>query len=280
MTREEAIKWLKRIKECHIREYEYDSRGTLGSNVSALLQINEALDMAISALQAEPSEYVCWLESIIVTDEPCWLCEDSIDDEWCDENCGKSSIQAECLRHFFKVLSAETHEIRTETHECAKETHDSDLISRADAIEAVQDVDTRESVNVSEAVKAINALPCKTCGYYNLECPKDCEYSRPSADAVSREDYEDIIKDYRKQYENMNNEIADLEAKLAEAEWIPCSERLPSESGWYLVTVQGYETVTDVSLYSADGSAWGDVSTKQKVTAWTPLPKPYREGGE
>ena len=35
----------------------------------------------------------------------------------------------------------------------------SDLISRADAIEAVQDVDTRESVNVSEAVKAINALP-------------------------------------------------------------------------------------------------------------------------
>ena len=35
----------------------------------------------------------------------------------------------------------------------------SDLISRQAAVEAVQDVDTRETVNVSEAVKAINALP-------------------------------------------------------------------------------------------------------------------------
>lgn len=67
----------------------------------------------------------------------------------------------------------------------------------------------------------------------------------------------------------------------AEAEWIPCSERLPEKDGWYLVTVQGYETVTDVSLYSADdGCAWGDVSAKQKVIAWMPLPKPYREDGE
>ena len=73
-----------------------------------------------------------------------------------------------------------------------------------------------------------------------------------------------------------------IEALSAEAVqgWIPISERLPEKDGWYLVTVQGYETVTDVSLYSADGSAWGDVSTKQKVTAWMPLPKPYREGGE
>lgn len=42
----------------------------------------------------------------------------------------------------------------------------------------------------------------------------------PSADTVSREDYVDIIKDYRKQYENMNNEIADLEAKLSADEQI------------------------------------------------------------
>lgn len=44
-----------------------------------------------------------------------------------------------------------------------------------------------------------------------------------SVDAVSREDYEDIIKDYRKQYENMNNEIADLEAKLS-ADAVPIYE--------------------------------------------------------
>ena len=65
-----------------------------------------------------------------------------------------------------------------------------------------------------------------------------------------------------------------------QTEWISVGERLPDKDGWYLVTVQGYESVTDVSLYSVDGSAWGDVSTKQKVTAWMPLPEPYREDGE
>lgn len=71
-----------------------------------------------------------------------------------------------------------------------------------------------------------------------------------------------------------------MKREEAIVEWTPCSETLPEKDGWYLVTVQGYETVTDVSLYSADGSAWGDVSTKQKVTAWMPLPMPYREDGE
>ena len=85
-----------------------------------------------------------------------------------------------------------------------------------------------------------------------------------------------------------NGCLEGIEALMAEGEiydidytgWISVSERLPEEDGWYLVTVQGYETVTDVSLYSADGCAWGDVSTKQKVIAWMPLPKPYREDGE
>lgn len=62
--------------------------------------------------------------------------------------------------------------------------------------------------------------------------------------------------------------------------WIPVSERLPDKNGWYLVTIRGYEIVTDVSLYSADGSAWGDVSTKQKVIAWMPLPEPWKGANE
>lgn len=74
-----------------------------------------------------------------------------------------------------------------------------DYISRADAICEVLVND-----GIDNIVDRINALP--------------------SADAVSREDYEDIIKDYRKQYENMNNEIADLEAKLSadavQGEWL------------------------------------------------------------
>lgn len=78
-----------------------------------------------------------------------------------------------------------------------------DLIRRTDAIDAVQFeiIPYRRYhkgewlllLSKREVLNAINALP--------------------SANALSSEDYEDIITDYRKQYEDMNNEIADLEAK-------------------------------------------------------------------
>ena len=47
--------------------------------------------------------YTEWLEEIIVEAEPSWICEDSPCPEWCDENCGYASIQAECLRHLYEV---------------------------------------------------------------------------------------------------------------------------------------------------------------------------------
>ena len=102
--------------------------------------------------------------------------------------------------------------------------------------------------------------------------------TRPiDADALSEKLYETtiFIKDGA-MFQRMINDAPTV--PLEASAWIPVGERLPEEDGWYLVTVQGYETVTDVSLYSADGSAWGDVSTKQKVNAWMPLPEPYKEG--
>ena len=64
----------------------------------------------------------------------------------------------------------------------------------------------------------------------------------------------------------------------ADAEWIPCSERLPSESGWYLITVQGCEKVADMEWYYSEWDAWNGVSSEQQVIAWMPLPKPYKGG--
>lgn len=29
-----------------------------------------------------------------------------------------------------------------------------------------------------EALSADAEKPCKTCGYYNLKCPKDCEHNK------------------------------------------------------------------------------------------------------
>ena len=73
------------------------------------------------------------------------------------------------------------------------------------------------------------------------------------------------------------------ELPSADAEWIPCSERLPSESGNYLITVadlrlghNGEHTVTMADFY-VKAKKWNSVVD---VVAWMPLPMPYREDGE
>lgn len=59
---------------------------------------------ALPSAEAEVSDYAKWLEDIIVKAETLeWLCEDTNDKEWCDENCRYKSIQAECLRHLYEV---------------------------------------------------------------------------------------------------------------------------------------------------------------------------------
>lgn len=69
----------------------------------------------------------------------------------------------------------------------------------------------------------------------------------------------------------------------AEAEWIPVSERLPEDSGNYLITVadlrlgqNGEHTVTMADFY-AKAKKWNSIVD---VYAWMPLPKPYREENE
>lgn len=82
----------------------------------------------------------------------------------------------------------------------------------------------------------------------------------------------------------------------AVGEWIPCSERLPSEQGEYLVTVT-YEGDTYVEclhygkptmanrevkgecFYDSD-EEWGDIVYDTEAIAWMPLPKPYGERKE
>lgn len=54
--------------------------------------------------------------------------------------------------------------------------------------------------------------------------------------------------------------------------WIPVSEKLPEENGGYLVTVKrGYVTT----------ALWvGNVENWKEVTAWMPLPEPYKAESE
>lgn len=72
----------------------------------------------------------------------------------------------------------------------------------------------------------------------------------------------------------------------ADAEWIPCSERLPSESGDYLCTIplDAEETYTEVLMFHKgrfyeEDAEWG-ATYHDDVLAWMPLPKPYKGGAK
>lgn len=83
----------------------------------------------------------------------------------------------------------------------------------------------------------------------------------------------------------------------AEAEWIPCSERLPKEDSRYLVQMSYgimqvlswaniLEKVDDFDFRNKKHSGWYEYDSewgyceRHEAVAWMPLPKPYREDGE
>ena len=61
--------------------------------------------------------------------------------------------------------------------------------------------------------------------------------------------------------------------------WIPCSERLPEESGEYLTWVEyDGDRFRAIDEIDCDGiiKEW-NCSTDYKIIAWQPLPEPYKE---
>ena len=80
------------------------------------------------------------------------------------------------------------------------------------------------------------------------------------------------------QYNDMAERLAELEWKLGEREWIPCSERLPEKDELVLVTVWNGVSIAWRNIYGGWESA-EDMYEKGDVTAWMPLPTPYK-GGE
>lgn len=64
-----------------------------------------------------------------------------------------------------------------------------------------------------------------------------------------------------------------------EPHWIPCSEELPKEEGFYLVTL-GYKhgAETNIRFFKIEKdkrywSLWGN----ENITAWMPKPEPFKE---
>jgi len=71
-----------------------------------------------------------------------------------------------------------------------------------------------------------------------------------------------------------------VESIPSENDWIPVTERLPEEDGKYLCTIThekfGYHEVRRC-LCCIDRFYFYDLYPGEKVTAWMPLPEPYRE---
>lgn len=105
-----------------------------------------------------------------------------------------------------------------------------------------------------------------------------------SGDLISRqwllEVYGDYIGDngepkYHVPLEVVRQNIKD--APSADAEWIPCSERLPGKDGSYIVTSSFGKVYT--SHYYAEHGQW-QCNRRGMIEAWMPLPTPYKGGDE
>ena len=83
-------------------------------------------------------------------------------------------------------------------------------------------------------------------------------------------DYYESIADWDEEYINTSTDSST---------WIPCSERLPEEDGYYLVTTRFYHLHNLVVMgCNFEDGKWLYMDGDDEVLAWQPLPQPYKAG--
>lgn len=90
-------------------------------------------------------------------------------------------------------------------------------------------------------------------------------------------------------FAGFKDEVIDTACKMilglrTYGEWIPCSDRVPKESGYYLVQTDGsHGNVIDIAEFGklwsnrCEDFAW-EWNKASRVIAWMPLPEPYKAG--
>ena len=103
-------------------------------------------------------------------------------------------------------------------------------------------------------------------------------------DLISRQEVIDLLKQLRKdgmmipwEGKDVFKAIRALPSSKQEAQWIPCSERLPEEDGWYLTTYDGGFCGADGEPFSGMSEYENGQWVEDTVYAWMPFPEPYKE---
>ena len=134
-----------------------------------------------------------------------------------------------------------------------------DSISRQDAIDMLEMYPFTEYGDYEEAREVINRLPS----------------AQPEPITVNI-DHELTQEECEKLRKDISN--APIMLSPSAQQWIPCSERLPSEKdGQVLVTKRGEVRIATYSEFSGTWYA-GEMCAVggEDPIAWTPLPEPYK----
>lgn len=75
-------------------------------------------------------------------------------------------------------------------------------------------------------------------------------------------------------------ECEECEPERKTGKWIPCSERLPKKTGYYICTCHDGACYRTSTLKWSTGWILTGARSYWKVMAWMPLPEPYGGGQE
>lgn len=125
-------------------------------------------------------------------------------------------------------------------------------------------------MNTSELIKEIVHTPTKA-----LETYQEQELSK-IASYITKE----LARAICHGMATRQNEIIDTILQQ-QTGWIPCSERLPEDESYVLVSEDGddvYIAYFDLEKYDWYYTTYEGNCHKVKVDAWMPLPEPYKAG--
>lgn len=110
---------------------------------------------------------------------------------------------------------------------------------------------------------------------------------------ITVEELQKFIEELKKQNElfkiGLLKDCESCSKAIEQTGWIPVSERLPEESGYYLANVyieDCYFSEVCVRLfahpddYFITAGEWRECADDELVTAWMPLPEPYKAESE